>query len=69
MSGAATVKIKTALHYGTFEAELDDDTAPSDLMDERGLGPVVSFWALDQGGARFRITMRKKDITSVEEEA
>ena len=69
------VKITTALHYGTFDAELEERKPDveidieNDLFDE-DFGKLVSFFVVDSNdGTRLRITMRKRDITAVEEEA
>jgi hypothetical protein len=63
------VKITTALHYGTFDAELEDSTGIEDLFhDRRDDNALVSFYVTTDEGQRLRVTMRKKHINAVEEE-
>lgn len=63
------VKITTALHYGAFDAELDDGASIPALFDEE-MGALATLYFLDsQTDERVsKLTIRKEHIQAVEEE-
>ena len=59
------VRIASSTHYGTFDAELDADTDPTDLFDE-GSGKTARVIVFAEDGTEALLILRKKNIEAVE---